>query len=75
MRTTVDIPDQTYRKLKSKSVEQGCTVKELILRGIQRELGEGKRKKGRIRLPIIRSKKPGALRLTNEQICEIIEFP
>jgi hypothetical protein len=75
MRTTVDIPDPTYRKLKSKAAEQGCAVKKLILRGIEKELGEGKRTKGRIRLPIVHSKEPGRLRLTNEQIYEIIPFP
>ncbi len=75
MRTTVDIPDPTYRKLKSKAAEQGCAVKELILRGVERELGEGKRKKRRIRLPIVHSKEPGALHLTNEQVYEIIPFP
>jgi len=33
------------------------------------------RKKGRLRLPILRSKEPGTLHLTNEQIYEIILFP
>jgi len=50
-------------------------VKELILRGVEKELGEGKRKKERIRLPIVHSKEPGTLRLSNEQIYEIIPFP
>ena len=75
MRTTVDIPDPTYRKLKSKAAEQGCSVKELILRGVEKDLQAGTRKKGRIRLLIVRSKEPGALRLTSEQIYEIIPFP
>jgi hypothetical protein len=35
----------------------------------------GARKKGRIRLPILRSKEPGALQLTNGQIYEIVPFP
>jgi hypothetical protein len=38
MRTTVDIPDSTYRKLKSKAAQQGCSVNELILRGVEKEL-------------------------------------
>ncbi len=75
MRSTVDIPDPVYRKLKSKAAEQGCSVKELILRGVEKELRADARKKGRIRLPIVRSKEPGTLRLTNEQIYEIIPFP
>ncbi len=75
MRTTVDIPDPTYRKLKSKAAQEGCSVKEVILRGVQREIQTGAPKKGRIRLPILRSKEPGTLHLTNEQIYEILPFP
>lgn len=75
MRTTVDIPDPTYRKLKSKAAQRGCSVKELILRSVEKELRPDIRKRGRIQLPIVRSKEPGTLRLTNEQIYEIISFP
>jgi hypothetical protein len=74
MRTTVDIPDALYRRLKSGAAEQGCSVKELILRGVENQL-ENRKAGNRIRLPIIRSKKPGTLHLTNEQIYEIIPFP
>lgn len=74
MRTTVDIPDAAYRRLKASAAEQGCSVKELILRGVENQL-EGRKTSNRILLPIVRSKKPGALHLTNEQIYEIIPFP
>jgi len=75
MRTTVDIPDPTYRKLKSRAAEQGCSVKELILRGVRKELQAGARHKSPIRLPMVHSKQPGTLHLTNEQVYEIIPFP
>lgn len=75
MRTTVDIPDETYRELKSKAAQQGCSVKELILRGVKKELKPASRGRRRIRLPIVRSKQPGSLRLTNEQIYELVPFP
>ena len=75
MRTTVDIPDVTYRRLKAKAGQQGCSVKELILRGVKKELKAVPRPKRRIRLPIVRSKQPGTLRISNEQIYEIIPFP
>lgn len=75
MRTTVDIPDAIYRKLKAQAALQGCSVKEIVLRGVQRELGANDRPKRRIRLPIVHSKEPGVLDLTNEQIYEIIPFP
>ncbi len=75
MRTTVDIPDPVYRKLKAKAAERGCTVKQLILRGVEMELGEGGAKKGRVRLPLVRSNNPGSLHLTNEQVYEVAPFP
>jgi len=77
MRTTVDIPDPIYRRLKSAAAIQGCSIKELVLRGVRRELdepGNKRRKKKTVKLPIFESKKPGWLRLTNAQINEIL-FP
>ena len=75
MRTTVDIPDPTYRELKAKAAKRGCSVKELILESVQHELRPRSRKRGRIKLPIFKSKEPGTLRLTNEMIYDIIPFP
>jgi hypothetical protein len=76
MRTIIDIPDPIYRQLKAKAASQGCSVKELILRGIGSGLGgnPGKESVYRVKLPLIRSKKPGWLKLTNAQINEIL-FP
>jgi hypothetical protein len=74
MRTTVDIPDPIYRQLKSRAALRGCSVKQLILLGVEAELGggTGRRNKGRIALPLIKSKKPGNLRLSNKTINEIL---
>jgi hypothetical protein len=76
MRTTVDIPDPLYRRLKSRAARERSSVKELILRGVEGELEpRRKRTKRRISLPLIRSKRPGSLRLDNAKIFEIIPFP
>ena len=76
MRTTVDIPDPLYRQLKSKAASEGRSVKELILRGVENELDQGKRKRGqRIIPPVIKSKRPGSLKIDNARIFEIIPFP
>lgn len=76
MRTTVDIPDPVYRRLKSRAAAEGSSAKELILRGVSHVLKE-KRAKGRrrVKLPIIRSDRPGTLELDNAKIFEIISFP
>jgi len=76
MRTTVDIPDPIYRRLKTRAASEGSSAKELILRGVELILKKGPRKsQRRVKLPLIRSKRPGTLELDNDRIYEIISFP
>ncbi len=76
MRTTVDIPDPVYRRLKSRAASEGSSAKELILRGVEQVLKESKRKsRRRVKLPIVRSKRPGRVQLDNAKIYEAISFP
>ncbi|MBZ5659055.1 MAG: hypothetical protein LAO08_01500 [Acidobacteriia bacterium] len=76
MRTTVDIPDPVYRRLKSRAASEGSSAKELILRGVEQVLKGGPRKsRRRVRLPVVRSKRPGKVRLDNAKIYEVISFP
>ena len=76
MRTTIDIPDSLYRRLKVTAALRGCSVKELVLRSVQAELKAGRNtpRKKAVRLPIIDSKNPGWLDLTNQRVNEIL-FP
>jgi plasmid stability protein len=75
MRTTVDIPDETYRELKIKAAREGKPVRQIVMRGIQRELAGTEEKPVRkLQLPLIRSSRPGTLELTNEQIDELTAF-
>lgn len=73
MRTTVDIPDSLYRRLKLAAALRGCSVQDLVLRGLKAELQAhgGRRKQKLVKLPIIASKHPGSLKLTNRKINEI----
>ncbi|MGH9499423.1 MAG: hypothetical protein ACRD3L_09800 [Terriglobales bacterium] len=76
MRTTVDIPDPLYRQLKSRAAREGCSVKQLILRGVEGELQlNSKPRRKCITLPLIASKRPGTLKIDNAKIFEIIPFP
>ncbi len=76
MRTTVDIPDETYRRLKSKAASQGTSVKALLLRGAESVLSVAEpRAKQRLKLPLIAGGKPGSLKLDNEKIYDLIGFP
>jgi hypothetical protein len=76
VRTTVDIPDRLYRRLKSKAAEEGRSVKELILRGVESELKVDVRRPAHfVSSPLIRSKRPGTLVLDNAKIFENVLFP
>ena len=74
VRTTIDIPAPVYRRLKEQAARQGCSVRELVTRGIDSVLLKPERPKGRIAFPMLRSKGP-KVNLTNREIYERIEFP
>lgn len=76
MRTTVDIPDSVYRQLKATAALQGCSVRELILRGVESELRTRQAFKSgnRVTLPVIKSSRKSPLKLSNQRINEIL-FP
>jgi len=78
MRTTVDIPDEAYRRLKMKAAMESRTIREIILEGIAIKLMNADaavRQEGRPRFPVIRSKNPGSLRFGEEGVYEYIPFP
>jgi hypothetical protein len=75
MRTTVDIPDAKYRRLKSRAAAEGTSVKAIVLRGVEIVLAEQEPKRKKRKLPVIKSKRPGTIDLTNEQIYDLIGFP
>lgn len=75
MRTTIDIPDETYRELRVLAAERGESIRKLVLDGIQlvqqRNLKPARKD---FAVPVIHSKRPGTLNLTNEEIDELISF-
>jgi len=75
MRTTIDIPDETYRDLKILAAEQGATVRELVLEGVDWVRQARKQRCGRFQIPVIASKRPGTLVIDNETIYDHIDFP
>ena len=38
MKTTIEIPDSLYRETKIRAVEQGTTLRKLVIRALEREL-------------------------------------
>jgi plasmid stability protein len=67
MRTTIDIPDETYRRLKVKAALQGESLREIALRALRREIDAASE------APLPRQ--PGSIRIDNEQIYDLIGFP
>jgi hypothetical protein len=76
MRTTVDIPDAMYRRLRARAVREGRTAKSLILEGVEEVLKPKSSAGGRrVTLPLVRARRPGTLVLDNARIYDVISFP
>jgi hypothetical protein len=73
MRTTVDLTDPLFRKMKATAAFQGISLKLFITLAIESELSKS-RVSGdyRVKLPLIRSKRPGTLDLTNTGIEDLL---
>ena len=73
MRTTVDIPDEVYRRLKAKAALDGTSIRNLLVRAAEVVLDIDKLPPvRRLHLPLIHSSRPGTLKITNEEIDEIL---
>lgn len=68
MRTTIDLPDTLFRQTKATAALRGSTMKDVIVRALQREVGGGRPSKpavNRVKLPLMRLKNGRKLDLTN----------
>jgi len=71
MQTTVNLPDSLYRKSAALAASRGATVEELIVEAVAKEV-EGECGPAfsagdtghQVKLPIIRSRRPGTLDLS-----------
>jgi hypothetical protein len=75
MRTTIDIPDEAYRRLKIKAAVEGKTIRTIALRGIFREIDGPVKPVRRLTEPILNSYAPGSIDIDNERIYDLIGFP
>ena len=75
MRTTIDIPDVLYRRLRARAAKDGKPAKALILMGVEQVLESRPAARKKIVVPVIRSKRPGSLVLDNARIYDVISFP
>ena len=42
MRTSIDIPDQLFKKMKTRAIDEEVTMKEFLLQILHKELEDGK---------------------------------
>jgi len=74
MRTSIEIPDDVFRQLKILAANRRVTLKALVQRAVENELvraGKDSRRR-RVRFPILDSKQPGSLNLSNAQIEDLL---
>jgi hypothetical protein len=75
MRTTVDIPDETYRAIKVMAAEQGVTVRELVLDGLEIVMRAKQPRGGSVGLEVFAAAETGSLGIDHETDDEVIGFP
>jgi len=77
MRTTIDVPDPLFREMKSLAAHKGKSLREFVLRAIEREVSQtrqDRRRRFSARLPLVPSSSPGALRsMTNGEIEDLLD--
>ena len=71
MQTTVNLPDSLYQKSEALAASRGATVEQFIVEAVRKEVqgnlagtcsSDGDRE---VELPVIRSRRPGTLDLSN----------
>lgn len=76
MRTTVDIPDEIYSRLKMLAASEGGSIKQLLLRGAETVLEQPApaifTRIPRLSEAPVKGGKPGSLKLTNETIDDLL---
>ena len=74
MRTTLEFPDALAQRAKTVAVRRGISLKALVTQALEHDLDAAASKpSGRaIRFPLVRSRKPGTMLLTPEEIHDIL---
>ena len=73
MRTTIDLPDLLFRKLKAVAAMRGTSLKTVIRGAVEEEIRKAERKGGRrVKFPVLPSHEPGSLNLTSGEIEDLL---
>jgi hypothetical protein len=77
MRTTINLPDETYRTVKRLAVEENSTVREMLMEALALLLLQRTKRPASdgFQLPLIRSRRTDMVKIDSEKIYEVIDFP
>jgi len=72
VKATIEFDDELYRQLKTAAALRGAKIKDLVAEGVRLILrgADPEARARRIKLPVVKSRRPGTLRLTNKVIAE-----
>jgi len=72
MKATIEFDDELYRQLKATAALRGSKIKDLVSEGVRMVLRgmDNPHRFRRIELPIVKSRAPGTLKLTNKMIAD-----
>ena len=74
MRTTIDLPDELFRRVKAEAALRQKSLKELITEAIEHEIGSDlSSREKRVEFPLVRSKRPASVDPDPETLAELIE--
>lgn len=73
MRTTIDLPDPVFRRLKATAALRGTSMKALILAALEREIDLLSSAATDEPFPVIRSDKPGSLQLDADRLAAVLD--
>jgi len=74
MRTTVDLPDDLARAVKIRAAERGETLKEVLVRAVEREVATAPRSSGsRVVLPLVAADVKPTVVVTSDDIAAALE--
>ena len=75
MRTTIDLPDNLYRRVKALAALRGKSLKTFITSALEKEVAAANAlevPKRRVSLPLVKSSKPGSRKISSDTIAEVL---
>ena len=73
MRTTVDLPEPLFLKLKAVAAQRGMPLKDVIRAAVEAEVQKAQGKNARrVKFPLLPSSEPGTINLTNADIEDLL---